>query len=176
MTLGLAAGPRGKPPLMNPRRPGPGARAVGRPRVSAVIVWTYLLAIGVSGFVYGGTGGTVLGVCFVALALFGYVSLARTRVWVDGPTLYSRTIRGYGPPIRLDRLTFARLSAFGRNNGRHLTLADADGATVVLDATNIRLARLYAALAEFIRSGDPVADERLQSRMDKYRPGLPLGI
>jgi len=118
----------------------------------------------------------IFGACFVALGLFGFASLARGRVWVEGSTLYSRTLRGYGPPIQLERLTVASLSAFGRNSGRRLYLCDADGSSVSLDATNFRLVRLYAALAGFIRSGSPVANERLQYRMDKQRPGLPLGL
>ena len=118
----------------------------------------------------------IFGACFVALGLFGFASLARGRVWVEGSTLYSRTLRGYGPPIQLERLTVASLSAFGRNSGRRLYLCDADGSSVSLDATNLRLVRLYAALAGFIRSGSPVANERLQYRMDKHRPGLPLGL
>ena len=43
----------------------------------------------------------IFGACFVALGLFGFASLARGRVWVEGSTLYSRTLRGYGPPIQL---------------------------------------------------------------------------
>jgi hypothetical protein len=133
-------------------------------------MWAYILLIGVAACIAGGTGAVIFGTCFVALGLFGFANLAVGRVWIEGTALGSR------PAIHLDRLTDASLSAFGRNTGRRLDLRDADGNAVSLDATNFRLVRLYAALAAFIPSGSPVANERLQHRMDKHRPGLPLGL
>ena len=50
-----------------------------------------------------------------------------------------------------------------------------DGTTVTLDATNARLARLYAVLAQHIGHDGTVANDRLQRRMAKHRPGPPLG-
>ena len=157
-------------------RPGPQAQVVGRPRVVAVAGWCTLLAIGLFAIAIHDTGPVIVGCCFGAVGLLGLVAALRTRVWVDGDLLHSRTLRGYAPPIRLDRLTRADLSAFGRNDGRQLHLADADGTCVTLDATNARLARLYAVLAERIRHDDPVANKLLQRRMAKHRPRSPLGL
>ena len=95
-------------------------------------------------------------------------------MWVEGSTPTRATARHGRRSSRAADL--ASLSAFGRDSGRRLHLRDADGSSVSLDATNFRLVRLYAALAGFIRSGSPVANERLQYRMDKHRPGLPLGL
>ena len=105
----------------------------------------------------------------------GVASLVRSRVWVDGAVLYHRGVWGMRPPVRLDRLRRAELSAFGRNSGRQLQLLDADGTDLTIDATNLRLAPLYEALAAFIPWDSPVANELLQKRMAKHRPGPPLG-
>jgi len=136
-----------------------------------------MLAVGVIGIAAQETGAVVVGCFFGVVGLLGLVAALRTRVWIDGDVLHSRTIRGYGEPIRLDRLTYAWLSPFGRNSGRQLYLTDATGSTVTLDATNARLARLYAVLAGYIDHDDPIANKLLQRRMAKHRRrGLPLGL
>ena len=156
------------------RRPGPNARVVGRGRLSVVPVWLSIGLIGVSVFALGELALTlIVGMPFALLALFGLATLIRSRVWVDGPTLYSRRLFGYAPPIRLDRLARAELTGFGPNQGRSLYLVDKEGTHVRLDATNLRLKRLYAAMAQFIGPFDDVANERLQRRMEGHRTSLP---
>ena len=151
------------------KRPGPDARVVGRGRISAVPIWALILLIGVSGIVLGGTAmALIIGVPFTLLAVFGLGTLIHARVWVDGPVLYSRTLFGHRPPMRLDQLTSARLDV-NHNWGRELWLTGKDGTTLRLDATNLRLVRLYAAMAEFIGPFDRVANDRLRERIEKYR-------
>jgi hypothetical protein len=148
---------------------------VGRPRVVAIVGWCTLLAIGVAGLVRW-TGATlVVGALFALVGAFGLVATLRSRVWISGTEMHSRALRGYRPAIRLDRLTDAFLTPFGPDSGRQLRLADADGARVELDATNMRIERLYAVLAQHIRHDDHVANDLLQRRMAKYRPDFPLG-
>ena len=148
---------------------------VGRPRVLAIVGWCMLLAIGITGLV-NWTGATVVvGVLFAALGAFGLTATLRQRVWVAGNVLYSRRLLGFQPAVRLDRLTDARLTHFSADSGRQLHLTDADGARAELDATNMRIARLYPVLAEHIRHDNPTANDLLQRRMDKYRPDFPLG-
>lgn len=151
------------------KRPGPNARVVGRGRISAVPIWTLILLIGVACIVVGSTAmALIIGVPFTLLAVFGIGTLIQARVWVDGPVLYSRTLFGHRPPMRLDQLTNARLDV-NHSWGRELWLTGKDGTTLRLDATNLRLVRLYAALAEFIGPFDRVANDRLRERMEKYR-------
>jgi hypothetical protein len=151
------------------KRPGPNARVVGRGRLSAVPIWTLLLLIGVSGIALGGTAmALIIGVPFTLLAVFGLGTLIQARVWVDGPVLYSRTLFGHRPPMRLDQLASARLEV-NYNWGRELWLTGKDGTTLRLDATNLRLVRLYAAMAEIIGPFDRIANDRLLQRMEKYR-------
>jgi hypothetical protein len=155
-------------------RPGPHARVVGRGRISAVPIWLLIALVGVSMLALGPIAmKLILGLPFTLLAVFGLATLIRSRVWVDGPTLYSRRLAKYGPPIRLDRLRYAELSEFGPNQGRSLELVDKDGTRLRLDATNLRLKRLYAAMAHFIGPYDGVANARLQRRMEPFRSGLP---
>lgn len=158
-------------------RPSPDAQAVSRPRIGALLVWLAMLAVGAVGLTGSGVsaGVAIVGAFFVVVGGFGLVAWARTRVWVEGPVLYARSVFGWAPPLRLDRLVWAWLSPFGRNSGRQLHLADADGNRVQLDATNHRLARLYEVLAGHIAHGDPLANELLHKRMDATRPGLPFG-
>jgi hypothetical protein len=158
-----------------PPRPGPDARLVGRPRVTALVIWAYIGLIGAAIVAQGSTGAVIFGALFLALFLFGAATTLRSRVWVDGPVLYYRRLLGFRPPLRLDRLRVASLSAFGRNSGRQLRLVDREGTDLVVDATNLRLVRLYAALAPFIDADDPVANELLHKRMAKHRPAPPLG-
>jgi hypothetical protein len=157
-------------------RPGPNARVVGRGRISAVPIWLLIALVGLSGLVLGGIAmKLIVGLPFTLLALFGLATLIRSRVWVDGPTLYSRRLDKYGPPIRLDRLRYAQLSGFGPNQGRSLELVDRDGTRLRLDATNLRLKRLYAAMAPFVDPNDGIANDLLQRRMEPFRSGLPSG-
>jgi hypothetical protein len=156
------------------RRPGPNARVVGRGRISAVPIWLLIGLVGVSGLVVGGIAlKLIVGVPFTLLAVFGLATLIRSRVWVDGPTLYSRRLFGYEPPIRLDQLVSAELTAFGRNQGRMLLLLGKDGTQLRLDATNLRLKRLYPPMAHYIGPHDRVANELLERRMGPFRSGLP---
>ena len=55
------------------------------------------------------------------------------------------------------------------NRGRELFLRDAGGAELRLDATNVRLKRLWEALGPFIGPFDRAADEALKQRVSKYR-------
>jgi hypothetical protein len=154
-------------------RPGPHARVVGRGRLLALPVWLYIGLIGVAVTWFGGLSMSLLiGIPFTALAVFGVASIAYSRVWVDGPVLYTRQIFGYRPPIRLDALRRAELSDWGRHRGRQLHLRDADGNWLQLDATNLRLKPLYGALALHIPAGSPVANARLHKRMEAARPVL----
>jgi hypothetical protein len=150
-------------------RPGPDARVVGRPRVTSALMFVFIAAIGAGVAADGRTGAVVFGGFMLVVAVFCLLATLRTRVWVDGSVLYVRNVRGYAEPIRLDRLTVAALSDWGMNRGRQLFLRDADGAELRLDATNLRLRRLYAALAPFIGPFDRAANEALAQRVAKYR-------
>ena len=84
-------------------QPGPNARVVGRGRISAVPIWALILLIGVSGALWSAAPAMalIIGVPFTLLAVFGLIMLIRSRVWVDGPVLYSRRTLGVpaaGPP------------------------------------------------------------------------------
>jgi hypothetical protein len=118
---------------------------VGRPRVISVLGFAAIGAIGAGVAADGRTGAVLFGAFMLVVAVFCLIATLRTRVWVDGNVLYVRTVRGYADPLQLDRLTVAALSDWGPNQGRRLFLRDAAGSEVRLDATNIRLKRLYAA-------------------------------
>lgn len=155
------------------KRPGPNARVVGRGRILAVPIWLYLLLIGVAVLYFGGISGSlIIGIPFTLLALFGLTSIAVSRVWVEGPLLYSRNAFGYRPPIRMDELRVAALTSFGMNRGRQLLLTMRDGTHLRLDATNLRLKPLYGELARFIPDGSPVANGLLHKRMSAMRPAI----
>jgi hypothetical protein len=155
------------------KRPGPNARLVGRGRILAVPIWLYLGLIGVSVLYFGGlTMSLIIGVPFTLLALFGLTSIAYSRVWVDGPLLYSRHVFGYRPPVRMDALSSAVLTNFGRNSGRQLWLTPRDGKELRLDATNLRLKPLYAELARYLPSNSTIANALLNKRMDAARPAI----
>ncbi|MBE2315870.1 hypothetical protein DVA67_007775 [Solirubrobacter sp. CPCC 204708] len=152
-------------------RQSPNARLVGRGRLLAVPIWLYLGLIGVAVLVFGGISmSLVIGIPFTLLALFGLASIAYARVWVDGPTLYSRHVFGYREPIRMDELLRAELTGFERYRGRQLWLTRADGKRVVLDATNLRLKPLYGELARYIPAGSSTANPLLHKRMEAARP------
>jgi hypothetical protein len=159
---------------MDDPRPGPEARVVGRGRISMVPVWLLIGLVGVSVLLLGGVALKLLiGAPFTLLALSGLVMLVRARVWVEGATLYSRTMFKHRPPIRLDELLSARLVS-NSNWGRELHLQARDGTRLRLDATNLRLVRLYGAMAPFIGPYDRVANDTLLKRIERYRgSGLP---
>lgn len=142
------------------------------------MLFCVIAAIGVlalSGFTDGETAVGLWGVAFTAVGSFGLVAMLRSRVWVDDEILRSRSVLGFGSPIRLDRLTHASLSELGQGGGWRLCLIDADGSTVSLDGLNLQLTQLYAVLAEHINHDDPHANALLHRRMDKHRPASAFG-
>jgi hypothetical protein len=159
---------------MDDRHPGPDARVVGRGRISALPIWLLIGLVGLSSLLLGGVALKLLiGLPFTLLALSGLVMLVRARVWVDGPTLYSRTLFKHRPPVRLDQLLSARLVT-NHNWGRELHLTTRDGKHLRLDATNLRLVRLYEAMAPFVTPHDGIANDLLLKRIERYRgSGLP---
>jgi len=116
----------------------------------------------------GGVGVAIFGGFMVLLCVLGFARMLRVRVWVDGNVLYSRGIRNWGTPIRLDRLRSARLTAFGRNSGRQLYLTDLDHNHLNLDVTNTSVRRLYPILADHLRWNGAVANDLLRKRLAKY--------
>lgn len=155
------------------KRPGPNARLVGRGRILAVPIWLYIGLIGVAVIFFGGLSmSLIIGIPFTLLALFGLTSIAYSRVWVDGPVLYARHVFGYRPPVRMDALSSAVLTNFGRNSGRQLWLTPRDGKPLRLDATNLRLKPLYGELARYIPEGSHVANPLLHKRMTAARPAI----
>lgn len=153
----------------------PNARVVSRPSLLALIIWPYITLIGVALVVFGGVGGRICGGLLLVLCAYGLARMVRVRVWVDGDVLHSRGVLRLGPSIRLDRLTRAELSAFGRNSGRTLWLTDRDGNTTRLEVTNTSLRRLWPILAEHIRWDTGVANDILRKRLKKHWPPPPLG-
>lgn len=136
----------------------------------AVPIWLYIGLIGVAGIYFGGlTMALIIGVPFTLLALFGLLSICFSRVWVDGPLLYTRYMFWYRRPLRMDELHRAELTGWSRHQGRRLILTHKEG-NIVLDATNLRLKPLYGELARFIPAGSAVANPLLHKRMDAVRP------
>jgi len=150
-------------------RPGPNARVVGRPRVTSTIVFLCVAGIGAGVAADGRVGAILFGGFMLVVGVFCIVATWCTRVWVDGAVLYTRTVRGYADPIHLDRLTSAVLSDWGLNRGRQLFRRDDGGAELRLDATNVRLKRLWEALGPFIGPFDRAANEALKQRVSRYR-------
>jgi hypothetical protein len=80
--------------------------------------------------------------------------------------------------VRLDRLTAAHRTPFGRNSGPVIELSDATGASVRLDATNGRMKPLYPVLARHIPPDARHANGVLLKKLARHRPpqpGPPLG-
>lgn len=152
-----------------------GEQVVGRPRVAAVIGWFLMLVIGVAICALTAPGGLVLGIPWTLLSLSGLVSTLMIRVWVDGEdVLHSRALVR-GGSVRLDRLTHAVRTPFGRNAGPVIELTDATGASVRLDATNGRMKPLYRVLARHIPADAGYANGVLLAKLARHRPGPPLG-
>jgi len=139
------------------------------------MIWSYMALIGVALVALGGVGAAIFGALLLLLCALGFARMFRVRVWVDGDVLYSRGIRNWGTPIRLDRLRSAQLTAFGRNSGRQLYLTDLDHNHLNLDVTNTSVRRLYPILAEHVRWDTAIANDRLRKRLAKHWPGPPLG-
>jgi hypothetical protein len=116
----------------------------------------------------------VIGLAIFAVpGLFCLVATLRQRVWVEGPLLTYRTLRTRS--VRLDRLRRASLSGWGRNRGPQLELTDANGGSVLIDATNHRLTPLYEVLAQHLPRDSPIPDERLRRRLRPFWPPSPFG-
>jgi hypothetical protein len=137
--------------------------------VVALLLWAALLTGGITAVVRTTGVSLAIGAFFALLGALGLASTAVSRTWVDGTVLRHRTLLGHRPPVRLDRLRIAHLTNFDATNGRQLRLTDADGAAVEIDATNLRIKRLYEVLAGHIRHDSPVANELLQRRLSRYR-------
>jgi hypothetical protein len=152
-----------------------GGQVVGRPRVAALIGWSLMLTVGAALLLVGSAGALVIGIPWALIALFGLVSTVMIRVWVDGDgVLHSRALFR-GGSVRLDRLTDAHRTPFGRNSGPVIELADATGASVRLDATNGRMKPLYPVLARHIPPDARYANAILLKKLARHRPGPPLG-
>ena len=154
-------------------RPPDTARLVARGRPIAALIWLWLGSLGAIVAYFGGLSASLaIEIPFLALALVGLSSIAFSRVWIDGRTLYVRHIHSYKPPIRLDALERAELTEINRAAGRALWLTASDGTRTRLDATNMRLKPLYAELALHIPAGSPVANGLLHRRMKAARPAI----
>ena len=150
-------------------------QVVGRPRAAAVIGWSLMLVVGVAICALTAPGGLALGIPWTLLSLFGLVSTLMIRVWVDGEDVLHSRAMFRGGSVRLDRLTYATRTPFGRNSGPVIELADSSGANVRLDATNGRMKPLYPVLARHIPPDARNANAVLLAKLDRYRPGPPLG-
>lgn len=154
-------------------RPPDTARLVARGRPIAALIWLWLGSLGAIVVYFGGFSASLaIAVPFLALALVGLASIAFSRAWVDGPTLYVRHIHRYKTPMGLDELQRAELTEINRAAGRALWLTASDGTRTRIDATNLRLKPLYAELALYIPAGSPVANGLLHRRMKAARPAI----
>jgi hypothetical protein len=161
-----------------PPGPGPGdaigRRALSRPRVASLLVFAALIAIGVACIARGSAAGIVIGaLVFVLPGAFCLAATLRQRVWVEGTLLTYRTLRTRS--VRLDHLRRASLGGWGRNKGPQLELADTDGGSVLIDATNNRLTSLYELLAQYLPRDSPIPDERLRKKLRPFWPPSPFG-
>jgi hypothetical protein len=154
---------------------GPGARVVSRPSLLALLIWPWITLVGVGLLIPDSIGARIFGGLMLVLCAYAFARMVRARVWVDGNVLRTRGVLRHGPPIRLDRLTRAELTPFGRNSGRTLYLRDSDGTHLQLEATNTSLRRLWPVLAQHIRWDTGVANDILRKRLVKHWPGPPLG-
>ena len=130
--------------------PGPGALVVGRPRASAAVIWAFIGLIAIALVATGRAGGLVFGVPMLPVFALGVASLARSRVWVDGPSSTTAACGGCARPCGWTACAARSCRRSGATSGRQLQLLDADGTDLTIDATNLRLAPLYEALADFI--------------------------
>ena len=131
---------------MEPRPPA-NARVVARGRWLVAPFWLYLLALGAAVAYFGGVSASLaIAVPLLAFGLYGLASIARSRVWIEDGTLYSRHAFGYRDPIRVAELAGVERSGITPHSGRALWLTKADGKRIRLDATNLRLVPLYEEL------------------------------
>src|SRR5687768_6249707 len=99
-------------------RPPDTARLVARGRPIAALIWLWLGSLGAIVVYFGGLSASLaIAVPFLAVALVGLASIAFSRAWVDGPTLYVRHIHSYKAPIRLDELQRAELTEINQAAG-----------------------------------------------------------
>ncbi len=153
----------------------PGRLLVGWPRPVSLLGFGLIAAIGVAALLVGGAAGFLVGAFFGLVGGGGMAAISYTRVWVDGTTLLLRMPFRGTRTMRIDRIVRASLSAFGRNQGPMLTLVDADGTSLTIDATNLRLTGLYIVLAQHIPVGGAGGDQRLERRLRKHRRDDLLG-
>jgi hypothetical protein len=149
--------------MMPPPLPGPDARLVGRARVASWLGFACVGALSAAGFADQSVGGYLAAVVCLLAGAFGIAAAARSRVWIDGDVLYARKLGGWGSPIRLDRLRQAWLA---EGSPSILRLAD-DERELKLDAVNLRLKPLYAALAGYLGPDSPLPNKKLRRRMSR---------
>ena len=160
--------------MPDPAPAGP-TRSLVRPRIASGAIIALIAFIGIGLLSTGSGVGIAVGVFLLAVAVFGVVSLATTRVWIEGDLLHVRAPLRGREPVRLDRLTHASLSGWGQGKGPELALSDSEGAHVLLDATNFRLDELYAELAARLPASDrdgfgrSIADDRVHARLELHR-------
>lgn len=152
-----------------PETPAQGRLLVAWPRPISLLGFAIILAIGVFALTLGGAGGIIVGGFFTLVGGGCLAGIASTRVWVDGTLLLVRMPFRGTRTLRVDRIVRASISPFGRNQGPILSLADADGAALTIDATNLQLKALYIVLAQHILIGGAGGDERLERRLHKHR-------
>lgn len=152
-------------------RPGPEAQDVARPRMLLLPIWALLLVVGATflagGFSGDGVGLAILGVVWTAGSLLGLFAVLWFRVQVDGRHLHVRRLRGWVPPLDLDRLENAWFET--TNHARSLRLEDLDGRSVRIDALNQRIVPLYLELAaRYDRTDVVLSDVDLQRALERH--------
>jgi hypothetical protein len=177
--LGASVGPRahvapsqveldGPPSAEAPAAPGSDRRTVGRPRVTAVLGWAFMDAIGVGLLLTGDTTGLVVGLGWLLLIAPLTVLVLRSRVVVDGRWLFTRGVVGWRTPVDLQRLRTGD-AIRGPKLALRIELADADHRAVQLDAVNMRLAGVYRELARHAGPPDWHRTPALERRIAPYR-------
>ncbi len=148
---------------------------MGWPRPVSLLGLAAIAAIGILALSLGGTAGIVVGLFLTLVGGGGVAAVASTRVWVDGTLLLVRMPFRGTRTLRVDRIVRASISPFGRNQGPILSLVDAEGTSLTIDATNLRLTGLYIVLAQHIPAGGAGGDERLERRLRKHRSDPLIG-
>lgn len=154
-------------------RPGPDARVVGHPRVSAAVGWLLLtVAFGAGGVLSladdGSTAGAVIALAFCAFFVLMLVGTLRQRAWLDGERLVVRTLAGHHA-VRLDRLTTARRVESGQAFAWILLLTDADGGHVRVDTVGMDVRPLYRELGVRLNGFDRRTNRALERKLARYR-------